>query len=111
MAFRSRIHYLGPDTFDDPRLRQIPFPQLITQLRADRCPPVWSRMEFANRGSEGTRLPERPAGYYRRFHLEARGTGGTLRLVLGRQQEVYITGDKYHTWRQIIGLPQTSVAW
>ncbi len=49
-------------------------------------------------------LPERPDGYYHEYTVPTPGSPdrGTRRLVVGRDGDVYYTGDHYATFRQVL---------
>lgn len=53
-------------------------------------------------------LPAKPEGYYSEFYVTKKIDGqerDKLRLVLGKGDEIYVTGDHYHDFRQIVGMP------
>ena len=53
-------------------------------------------------------VPIKLHGYYREYDVEPTVKGkdrGTLRIVLGDGGEVYITGNHYRDFRQIINMP------
>lgn len=91
-------------------------PELDAQVRAvvasfDRTgrPPAGVAQGGRRRGARGVfdnregRLPRRPGGYYTETDVWPRGPGGrgAVRLVLGREGEVYYTGDHYRTFTRI----------
>lgn len=50
------------------------------------------------------RLPQRATGYYHEYTVPTPGMAnrGTRRLIVGRDGDVYYTGDHYQTFRQVI---------
>src|SRR5262245_34715960 len=52
-------------------------------------------------------VPTKPYGYYREYDLVAPTPDGRgkLRLVLGAGSEVYVTGNHYDDFRQVINMP------
>jgi ribonuclease T1 len=60
---------------------------------------------FWNRDGD---LPIKPIGYYHEYDLVTPTPDGRgkLRLVLGGSGEVYITGNHYDDFRQVINMPE-----
>lgn len=69
-----------------------------------RGPPYPYRKDGTEfRNAEG-RLPRKPRGYYREFTVPPPpGTGnrGAERLIMGKEGEIYYTGDHYGTFKRI----------
>src|SRR5262245_45145304 len=85
----------------DPRLSNLYF--LVSEFRLGRLPLGWQGNRiFDNRWGE---LPSRHHGYYREFYLGNSAESGSLRLVLGNGSEVYLTGNHYHEFIQVLHLP------
>ncbi len=104
MPIRDRIVWGSSNPFSDPRLMSLDaFVRLIRLFR--RLPQgVAGGSVFKNLRGD---LPARPPGYYKEYDLtEARpGNRGKLRLVLGSGGEVYLTGDHYGDFRQVVNMP------
>jgi guanyl-specific ribonuclease Sa len=104
MPIRDRIIWGVSNPFSDPRL--VGLDQYIKGLRKGLLPPnVTGGGIFANAFLD---LPVKPHGYYREYDVEPTVKGkdrGKLRLVLGSGGEVYITGNHYRDFRQIINMP------
>lgn len=78
-------------------------PARCLALRPDGDP--WGGSVFENRDGD---LPPKPYGHYREYDvappcLEGRGK---LRIVLGANGEVYITGNHYRDFRQVVEIPE-----
>lgn len=104
MPIRDRIIWGSSNPFSDPRL--VGLDQYVKAIRQGRLPPnVSGGSIFLNADLD---LPVKPQGYYREFDVEPSVAGkdrGKLRLVLGQGGEVYVTGNHYHDFRQIINMP------
>lgn len=104
MAIRDRIIWGKTNPFSDPRLQGLD--KYVQQIRKGRLPSnVTGGSTFANHQFV---LPVKPHGYYREYDVVPAVAGqdrGKLRLVLGANGEVYITGNHYDDFRQIINLP------
>jgi guanyl-specific ribonuclease Sa len=104
MPVRDRIIWGGRNPFSDPRLTTLD--QLVRNIRQGRRPPnVRGGRVFRN---DLLDLPLKPHGYYCEFDVVPAVPGrdrGMLRLVLGAGGEVYITGNHYRDFRQIINMP------
>lgn len=104
MPIRDRIIWGQHNPFSDPRLQNLD--SYIRDLRRGRRPRnVSGGSTFANANHD---LPDRPHGYYREYDVTPSTPGanrGKLRLVLGQLGEVYITGNHYDDFRQIIHMP------
>src|SRR5262245_9312073 len=85
----------------DPRLSNLYF--LVREFHLGRLPIGWrGNSIFDNRWGD---LPSRPNGYYREFYLGNSAESGSLRVVLGDGSEVYITGNHYRDFIQVLNLP------
>jgi guanyl-specific ribonuclease Sa len=104
MPIRDRIIWGRSNPFSDPRL--IGLDQYVKSLwRGYRPPYVTGGGIFANALLD---LPVKPYGYYREYDVEPTlmdKDRGKLRLVLGDGGEIYITGNHYRDFRQIINMP------
>jgi len=104
MPIRDRIIWGPSSPFSDPRLAGLD--QYVKSLRQKRLPPnVTGGSIFANVHRD---LPVKPHGYYREYDVEPTVKGkdrSKLRLVLGNGGDVYITGNHYRDFRQIINMP------
>jgi guanyl-specific ribonuclease Sa len=104
MPIRDRIIWGASNPLADPRLAGLD--QYVKGIRQGRLPPnVTGGSVFANVLHD---LPVKPHGYYREYNVEPAVKGqdrGKLRLVLGTGGEVYITGNHYRDFRQIINMP------
>jgi|GEM_PF-1384775 len=104
MPVRDRIIWGQNNPFSDPRL--VGLDQLLRGIRQGRLPHgVTGGSVFANSKFD---LPIKPHGYYREYDVVPAVSGrdrGKLRIVLGKCGEVYITGDHYGNFRQIINMP------
>ena len=102
MPIRSRFVWGFKDIpFSDPRLWE--FPALVRDFRAGRLPPGWrGNRVFENWSND---LPPRHYGYYTEFYVGTSAESGSLRVVLGANGEVYITGNHYTDFRQVLQLP------
>ena len=105
MPIRDRIIWGRHNPFGDPRLARLD--EFVRDLqRYQRLPPgVKGGQEFENLQGD---LPPKGPGYYREFDVAVPGAEGrgALRLVLGRGGEVYVTGNHYDDFRQVIDMPQ-----
>jgi ribonuclease T1 len=103
MPIRDRIIWGPRNPFSDPRLAGLD--QYVKAIRQGRLPPnVTGGSIFANVYFD---LPVKPHGHYREYDVEPTVNGknrGKLRLVLGRGGEIYITGNHYRDFRQIVGM-------
>jgi guanyl-specific ribonuclease Sa len=104
MPIRDRITWGMHNPFADPRLAELD--QFVRGIRRGQIPPnVTGGSVFRNELQD---LPEKPPGYYREYDVAPKEPGadrGKLRLVLGTGGEVYITGNHYRDFRQIINMP------
>jgi guanyl-specific ribonuclease Sa len=104
MPIRDRIIWGRGNPFSDPRLSGLE--KYVQSIRRGRLPAnVTGGRVFMNALSD---LPTKPVGYYREYDVEATVKGkdrGKLRLVLGNGGEVYVTGNHYRDFRQIIDMP------
>ncbi len=104
MPLRQRVIWGEHNPFADPRLFRLDaFVRDIRLFR--RLPPgVSGGSVFENRDLD---LPPRPYGYYREYDLTQAGPGdrGKLRLVLGDGGEVFVTGNHYDDFRQVLHMP------
>ena len=86
----------------DPRLTGLD--QTVRDIMRGRLPKgVKGGREFRN--DEGV-LPKKSPKYYKEYDVKppAHNGRGLLRLVLGDRGKVYITGNHYRDFRQIIGI-------
>jgi hypothetical protein len=101
MLIRDRIVW---GTLSDPRFANLD--DYVKTIRQGRLPPnVKGGSIYENTTGD---LPDRPYGYYREYDVQAPVEGedrGTYRLVLGGGGDVYITGDHYGDFRQVVNLP------
>jgi len=104
MPVRDRIMWGRRNPFSDPRLKTLDL--LVRDIRRGRLPHnVRGGRWFMNYAGD---LPKKPAGYYCEYDVEPAVPGrdrGTLRVILGAGGEVFITGDHYGNFRQIINMP------
>jgi guanyl-specific ribonuclease Sa len=104
MPIRDRIIWGRTNPFSDPRLAGLE--RFVRGIRQGRLPRhVSGGSIFANLSRD---LPPKPHGYYREYDVEPSGRSrdrSKLRLVLGNGGEVYITGNHYDDFRQIVDLP------
>jgi guanyl-specific ribonuclease Sa len=104
MPIRDRITWGPGNPFSDPRL--LGLDHYVRSIRQGLRPPnVSGGGIFQNNLLD---LPLKPHGYYREYDVEPAVKGkdrGKLRLVLGNGGEVYITGNHYRDFRQIINMP------
>jgi ribonuclease T1 len=104
VPIRDRITWGAHNPFSDPRL--VNLDQLVRALRQGRQPPhVAAGTVFRN---ELLDLPLKPLGYYREYDVGPTVKGkdrGKLRIVLGAADEVFITGNHYRDFRQVINMP------
>jgi guanyl-specific ribonuclease Sa len=85
----------------DPRLDNLY--SLVRDFRLGRLPFGWrGNRIFENRYGD---LPNRAYGYYMEFYLGTSAESGSLRVVLGRGSEVYVTGNHYRDFIQVLHLP------
>ncbi|MBP6874758.1 MAG: hypothetical protein KBD56_01655 [Candidatus Eisenbacteria bacterium] len=98
MPIRDRIVWSGRNPFADPRLSDLP--SLIRGFKRGDSR-GWHTEVFQNR--EAT-LPDKGYGHYREYHVGPRHVTGSLRIVLGRSGEVYVSGNHYDDFRQVIGV-------
>ena len=108
MGIRDRITWGPTNPFSDPRLKNL---DVIVQAILDGEDVKRFGVEkaggdgyFKNHGED---LPKKPVRYYREFYLTPRTNQGRdkLRLVLGKKGEVFVTGDHYNKFRQVIEMP------
>lgn len=98
MPLRDRITWGAGNPLRDPRLANLP--ALVRDFKKGKS--AWPIKVFKNRWVD---LPFKPPGYYQEYYLGPKEVAGLLRIVLGKGGEVYITGDHYHDFRQIVGMP------
>jgi guanyl-specific ribonuclease Sa len=85
----------------DPRLANLYY--LVRDFRLGRLPFGWrGNRPFENRYND---LPNRPFRYYTEFYMGNSADSGSLRVVLGRNSEVYVTGNHYRDFIQVLHLP------
>jgi guanyl-specific ribonuclease Sa len=85
----------------DPRLRNLDI--LVGDFRRGRLPFGWGGNRiFENRWAD---LPIRVYGYYREYYMGTSAETGSLRVVLGQGSEVYVTGNHYSDFIQVLHLP------
>ena len=105
MAIRDRVIWGEHNPFSDPRL--VNLAELVREIRRySRLPPgIKGGQVFANH--DGT-LPMKIHGHYHEYDVVAPAVDGRgkLRIVLGQGGEVYITGNHYEDFRQIINMPE-----
>jgi guanyl-specific ribonuclease Sa len=105
MPLRDRVTWGEHNPFSDPRLTNLDV--LVREIRRFRRLPmnVQGGRVFENQRGD---LPLKTAGYYHEYDLVAPTPGGRgkLRMVLGNGGEVYITGNHYDDFRQVINLPE-----
>ena len=105
MPIRDRFIWGQANPFSDPRLAQFDF--LVREIRRFRRLPqgVTGGSVFENRFGD---LPAKPSGYYREYDVQRPGAAGRgkLRFVLGSGGEVYITGNHYRDFRQVVDMPE-----
>jgi hypothetical protein len=103
MPIRDRITWGDKNPLSDPRFDGLE--QYVANIRQGKLPPnVVGGSEFKNLDKD---LPEKPPQYYREYDVTPTAPGqnrGTYRLVLGNGGEVYITGNHYRDFRQIVGM-------
>lgn len=104
MPLRHRVIWGAHNPFSDPRLDRLD--AFVRDIRMNRrLPPgVVGGSVFENRDLD---LSPRPYGYYREYDLTQAEPGGRdmLRLVLGDGGEVFITGNHYEDFRQVLNMP------
>lgn len=100
MAIRNRVTWNGDSSLSDPRLGNLR--ELVSAMQRGSLPPgVKGGSYFSN--SEQV-LPRKPFGYYKEFDVTPAASGGrnSLRIVLGEGGEIYVSGNHYTDFRQII---------
>jgi ribonuclease T1 len=93
---------------DDPR-RDAQIRRVVESIRRSGRPPEGVAQGGRPGGQRGLfenaegKLPRRNRGYYVESDIWPRGPGGrgAERLVLGREGEVYFTGDHYRTFQRL----------
>ena len=101
MPVRDRVIWGNQNPFGDPRLAQLP--DLLRGFRAGRLPHEWrGNRPWENRWLD---LPVKPFEYYTEFYVGTPNASGDLRIVLGKNGEVFISGNHHRDWRQVIGVP------
>lgn len=100
MPLRDRIVWGAANPFSDPRLADLP--ELVKRFKRGCLPSEWRSRTFENRDND---LPQRDAGHYREFYIGPPNVSGSLRVVLGKGSEVFVTGNHYRDFRQVFGLP------
>jgi hypothetical protein len=111
MPIRDRIIWGNGNPLSDPRYAGLD--EIVKGIRkGQRDPNVKGGRVFENLDND---LPTRSYDYYREYDVESKVQGknrGTYRLVLGGGGEVFITGDHYKDFRQIINMPSDGAdAW
>jgi guanyl-specific ribonuclease Sa len=85
----------------DPRLGNLFY--LVRDFRLGRLPFGWrGNKVFENKYND---LPNRSHGYYTEFYMGNSAESGSLRVVLGKGSEVYVTGNHYRDFIQVLHLP------
>jgi guanyl-specific ribonuclease Sa len=85
----------------DPRLNNLY--SLVRDFRRGWLPLGWrGNKVFENKYGD---LPLRPYGYYKEFYMGTSAESGSLRVVLGDRSEVYVTGNHYKDFIQVLHLP------
>jgi ribonuclease T1 len=102
---RDSIVWGKRNPFSDPRLHNLD--EAVKLLRRG--------MDLSRRGVQSGGiygdlsgdLPKRPRGYYREYSISspAQRDRGKLRIILGQQGEVYVSGDHYEKLREILEFP------
>ncbi len=104
MPIRDRVIWGVHNPFSDPRLAELD--QYVRGIRRRRIPPnITGGGIFQNALQD---LPVKPQGYYHEYDGEPTVKDkdrGKLRIVLGNGGEVYVTGNHYRDFRQIINMP------
>jgi guanyl-specific ribonuclease Sa len=106
MPIRDRIIWGKRNPFSDPRLKNLHV--LVKSFRRGIIPKgVSGGSVFKNILGD---LPPKTYGYYRKYDCippthKGPGSRGSLRIILGKGGEVYITGNHYRDFRQIIEMP------
>ncbi len=104
MPIRDRIIWGPINPLSDPRLAGLD--HYVKSIRQGHLPAnVTGGRLFRNTLLD---LPAKPHDHYREYDVETSVKGvdrGKLRLVLGNGGEVYITGNHYRDFRQIINMP------
>jgi hypothetical protein len=78
-------------------------PWLISDFRLGRLSFGWrGNRVFENLNGD---LPTRAYGYYKEFYLGPFPESGSARVVLGQDGEVYVTGNHYRDFVQVLQLP------
>jgi ribonuclease T1 len=102
MAIRKRVLWGQSNPFSDPRLAELE--GLVKSIRQGIMPRnVRGGRVFENK--EGV-LPPREHGYYREYDVEPTTPGiqrSSLRIVLGNGGDLYVSGNHYNDFRQVIG--------
>ena len=107
MSVRDRVTWGSKNPFSDPRLQNLE--ALVRDFRSGRLPRDWRGNKiWENRWHD---LPVKPERYYKEFYVGTAEASGTLRLVLGRMGEVYISGNHHRDWRQVIGMSWSPSSW
>ena len=104
MPIRDRVIWGQHNPFQDSRL--VNLDALLRAIRRNGSlpPGVSGGSVFRNLAGD---LPIKTRGYYKEYDVApaVAGSRGILRLVLGDHTEVYITGDHYGSFRQIVCIP------
>jgi hypothetical protein len=104
MPIRDRIIWGVKNPLTDARYTNLD--EYVNALRQNQRPKnVTAGKVFKNVDGD---LPGRPEGYYTEYDVTPTVAGvsrGTYRLVLGGGGEVYITGNHYRDFRQILNMP------
>ena len=103
MAIRKRVLFGRSNPFSDPRLSELQ--SLIASIRQGIIP----RNVRGGRIYKNTNgaLPPRDNGYYKEYDVEPTTPGvnrGSLRIVLGAGGDLYVSGNHYDDFRQVIGI-------
>jgi hypothetical protein len=95
-TIRWQVSENSRNPFSDPRLKHLD--RLVVQ-----SPPGWpGNQVFVNKHLD---LPPRPQNYYREFYVGTSPESGSLRVVLGWNGEVYVTGNHYRDFIRVLHLP------
>ncbi|MBL8696420.1 MAG: hypothetical protein JNJ88_20150 [Planctomycetes bacterium] len=99
MPIRGQITWGRTNPFRDPRLAH--FDDAVVGFMRGKLPQGWKgNRVWENRWGD---LPERHYGHYREFYMGDSQMSGDLRVVIGRNGEVYLSDNHHHDWWQIVG--------
>ena len=103
MAIRKRVLWGRNSPLSDPRLMELE--ALVKSIRQGIIPRnVRGGRVYENKTGV---LPPRDSGYYKEYDVEPSTPGqsrGSLRIVLGAGGDLYLSGNHYDDFRQIIGI-------